>query len=89
MLLMVETVIKGGICFYQYMKVSKKYIENYNKDKEFSYLKYQDVNNLYRQAISQKLHIKILRGLKLRKVEKLVAVLHNKQEYTLHIRNLK
>ena len=40
MLLMVETVIKGGICFYQYMKVSKKYIENYNNEKEFSYLKY-------------------------------------------------
>ena len=49
MLLMVEKVIRGGICyaFHQYAKTSNKYMKDYDENKELSYLKYWDVNNLY------------------------------------------
>ena len=48
-LLMVEEGIRGGICHavYQYAKANKKYMRDYNKNKESSYLKHWDVNNLY------------------------------------------
>ena len=48
-LLMVEKGIRGGICHavYQYAKANKKYMRDYNKNKESSYLKHWDVNNLY------------------------------------------
>ena len=57
MLLMVEKGIRGGIChsIYQYAKANNKYMKDYDKNKESSYLKYWDVNNLYGWAISQKL----------------------------------
>ena len=49
MLLMVEKGIRGGIChsIYWYTKANTKYIKDYNKNKELSYLQYWDVNNLY------------------------------------------
>ena len=42
MLLMVEKEIRGGICHSidRYAKGSNKYMKNYDKDKESSYLKY-------------------------------------------------
>ena len=139
MLLMVEKGIKGGIChpIYRYAKANNKYIKDYDKNKESSYLKYRDVNNLYGWAMSQKLpvnnfewiedtfqfnedfiknyneesnevyflkvnvqyleklhelhnHLLFLpERLKIKKVEKLVANLHDKTEYVIHIRNLK
>ena len=57
MLLMVEKGITGGIChaIYRYAKASNKYMKNYNKDKEESFLQYLDANNLYGWAMSQKL----------------------------------
>ena len=40
MLLMLEKGIGGGICYliYQYTKANNKYIKNYDKTKELSYL---------------------------------------------------
>ena len=60
MLLMVQKGIRGGICntIYQYAKANNKYMKDYDKNKESSYLRYWDVNNLYGWAMSEKLTIK-------------------------------
>ena len=48
-LLMVEEEISGGICqvIYIYAKANNKYMINYDKSIESSYLVYLDANNLY------------------------------------------
>ena len=48
MLLMVEKGIRGGFCqsIKRYTKTSNKYMKDYDKNKESSYLKYWDVNKL-------------------------------------------
>ena len=55
MLLMVEKNIREGICHsvYWYTKANNKYMEAYNKNKEFSYIQYWDVNNLYGWTMSK------------------------------------
>ena len=111
-------------------------MKDYDKNKELSYLKYWDVNNLYRWAMPQKLPVNGFEWVKetsqfnkcfiesydkesderyflevdvqypeklhelhnnlpflpermsIQKVEKLVANLHNKKEYVIHVRNL-
>ena len=45
--------------FINMQKNNDKYIKNYDKTKESSYLKYLDVNNLFGWAMSQKLSINI------------------------------
>ena len=59
MFLMVEKGIKGGICYsvYRYAKANNKFMKDYDKNKESSYLQYWDVNNLYGWAMSQKLPV--------------------------------
>ena len=59
MLLMVEKGIRGGIChaIYRYAKANNKYMKNYHKDKEKSFLQYLDANNLYGWAKSQNLPV--------------------------------
>ena len=56
---MVEKGIRGGIChvIHQYAKANNKYMKDYDKKKESSYLKYWDVNSLYGWAMSQKLSV--------------------------------
>ena len=49
MLLMVEKRFRGGICqaTHRYAKANKKYMKNYDKKIESSYIAYLDANNLY------------------------------------------
>ena len=53
---MVDKGIRGGIChsIYQYARANNKYMEDYDKHKESSYIQYRDVNNLHGEAMSQK-----------------------------------
>ena len=57
MLLMFEKGIRRGMCHatYRYAKANSKYMNNYDENKESSYLEYGDANNLYGWAMSQKL----------------------------------
>ena len=59
MLLMVEKGIRGGIChsIYQYAIANNKYMKDYDKNKELSYIQYWDVSNLYGLTMSQKLPV--------------------------------
>ena len=59
MLLMVEEGIRGGIChsIRRYAKANNKYMNNYDKNKESSYIQYLDASNLYCLAVSQKLPV--------------------------------
>ena len=59
MVLMIEKSIRGGICqsSYRYAEANNKYMKNYNKNIESSFIEYLDANNLYGWAMSQKLPI--------------------------------
>ena len=72
MLLMIEKGIRGGICqaTHRYAKANIKYMKNYDKNNESSYLKYLDANNLYGSAISQKLPVNGFKRVKQKKLSK-------------------
>ena len=54
--LMVGKGIRGGTCHanHWYVKANNKYMKDYDKNKESSYLQYSDVINLYGWVMSQK-----------------------------------
>ena len=57
MLLMVEKGVRGGICsaFQRYTKGNNKYMDDYDENKESSYINYWGVNNSCGWAMSQRL----------------------------------
>ena len=59
MLSMVEKGIREGICcaIHRYVKANNKYVKDYDKNKESSYLKHSDVNYFHGWAMSQKLSV--------------------------------
>ena len=56
---MVEESIRGKIChsIYRHAEAKSKYMKDYGKNKESSYIQYGDVNHLYDWAIQQKLQV--------------------------------
>ena len=66
MLLMIEKGMRSEICqaAHRYGKANNKYMKNYDKNNESSYLKYLDANNLYGWAVSQKLPVNGLKWVK-------------------------
>ena len=58
-LMMVEKGIRGRICqaIHRYAKANNKYMKNYDKYIQPSYLMYLDANNLYGWTMSQKLPV--------------------------------
>ena len=60
MLLMTEDGIRGGIChaIQRNAKAKNKYMRDYDKNKESSYIQYLDANNLYGMAMTEKLPVK-------------------------------
>ena len=59
MLLIVERRFRGRIChaIHRYATANNRYMENYNKNIESSYLVFLDANNFYRWTMFQKLPI--------------------------------
>ena len=57
MKVMIKKGIRGGICQAtpRYPKANNKYMKNYDKNIESSYIEYLDANNLYGWAMFQKL----------------------------------
>ena len=61
MLLMIEKGIRGGICqvTHRYAKANNKYMKNYDKSNESSYIEYLEANNLYGWAMPPKVPINV------------------------------
>ena len=59
MFLAYEKGIRGGICnkVHSYAEANNKYMKNYDKNKESSFLMYVDANNSYGWAMSKKLRV--------------------------------
>ena len=72
MILMIEKGIRGGICqaTHRHAKANNRYIKNYNKNIESSYIEYLDANNLYGWAMSQKLPVNDFKWVKQEELSK-------------------
>ena len=72
MLLMVEEGIRGGICHskHRYAKANNKYMKNYDKNEESTYIQYLDTNNLYGWAMFKKIPVNEFKWLNSNKINK-------------------
>ena len=70
MLLMLKKGITGGIrqSIYRYTKDNNKYMKDYDKNKESSYINYLDLNNLYGWLMLQKLPVNNFKWINLMKI---------------------
>ena len=66
MLSMVENGIRGEICqaTHRYAKANNKYMKNYDKNNESSYITFLNANNLYRWAMPQKVPLNCFKWVK-------------------------
>ena len=73
MILMIEKGIRGGICqaAHRYAEANNKYMKNYDKNNESSYIEQLDPNNLHGWAMSEKLPAKDFKWVKQKKLSKL------------------
>ena len=57
MLLMIESRMRGSVChvIHSYAEANNKYMNNYDENKESSFLSYLDAHNLYGCPIIKKL----------------------------------
>ena len=60
---MVEKSIRGGIChaIYRYAKANNKYMKDFDKNKESSYITIKIFYNLYGCAMSQKFPVGVFK----------------------------
>ena len=72
MILMIEKGIRCEICqaTYRYAETNNKYIENYDKNIESSFIEYVDPNNLYGWAMSHKLPVNDFKWVKQEELSK-------------------
>ena len=63
MFLKYEEGMRHGICnkVHSYAEANNKYMKNYDKIKESSFLMYIDANNLYGWAMSKKIYLCLLK----------------------------
>ena len=63
---------RGGICqsTYRYAIENNKYMKNYNKNIDSSFIQYLDANNLYGWAMSQKLPVNDFKWIKKEELSK-------------------
>ena len=73
-------VLKIWQAIHRYAKANDKYIKNYDKNNESSYLKYLDANNLYGWAMSQKLRINEFNCVKYVDVEYPKTLFNNRKD---------
>ena len=84
---MVEKGIRGGMChvIHRYAEANNKYMKNYDKNKDSSYIQYLDANNLYRWAMLQKLSVNEFKWIKDtlspdKKLNKFIKLIRNYDE---------
>ena len=72
MILMIGKGIRGIICqaTHRYAKANNKFMKNYDKNIDSSYIEYLDANNLYEWAMSQKLPVNGFKWVQQKKLSK-------------------